>query len=900
VPDASRPNPDALLAAVRREEARASRGHLKIFFGMAPGVGKTYAMLEAARREKAEGRAVVVGIVETHGRVDTQALLEGLEVVPRRKVDYRGVSLEEMDLEGILARKPDLVLIDELAHTNAPGSRHPKRYHDVQEVLAAGIDVYSTLNVQHLESRSDIVQQITGVTIREMVPDSVLESVDDIELVDITPGDLLERLKDGKVYLGDRATAAAANYFKESNLSALRELSLRVTAERVDRQVQEAVLHRHIRPMLRTNERLLVAIGPGPFSTRLIRWTRRMAYALDAPWLAVCVESSRPLPDEARRSLEANIALARELGAEVVLTRDDDRATALVRVAQEQHATQIIVGKPRGSKLYRFLRGGGLVGRLIRHSGHIDVYVHVYPSDEPAWRSPLADWSALLELDRPGEYLQAILAVVGVTGLAMLIEPLVGYWAIALVYLFTVIVVSLRVGRWPVMLAALLSALTWDYLFIPPIYTFRIKRFEDALMLVMYFAIATVTGHLTARIRRQQLAERERERRASSLYRLVRSITAVRTMDEALANAAVEVREIFGADLAFLYVTPKHPDRLNPHLVSTFLPDDKEMAVASWAFKNLRNAGCTTDTLPSAAGFYIPLRASERPLGVLGIKPSHPSSLTIAARDILESFATQIAFLLEREQLRDADEAARLLAESDRLHRTLLDSVSHELKTPLAVITSAAAELDAGKGGAEDPHRVSLRAEIRTACRRLGRLVDNLLDMTRLESGGLKPRLDWCDWSDLVNATVEEVGETAKEHTLVYNLPQGLPLVRADSALMEEVLTNVLVNAIVHTPAGTTITISAGVRDEPRREVFLRVKDRGPGFDPADLPRIFDKFYQGGGRKTGGLGLGLSIVRGLVEAQGGRVEAANATEGGAEVTIWFPFEVLSTVPREEP
>jgi two-component system sensor histidine kinase KdpD len=889
----SRPDPDALLSALRRKEDRSRRGQLKVFFGMSPGVGKTYAMLEAARRDLSDGRKVLVGFIETHGRVETEALLDGLTILPRKTVEYRGVTLEELDLEGILAQHPQLVVVDELPHTNAPGARHPKRYQDVLEILVAGIDVYTTLNVQHIESRTDIVQQITGVVVREVVPDSVLELADEIELVDITPADLLERLAAGKVYLGDRAQAAAANYFQESNLNALRELALRVTAERVDKEVSESLVHRQVRPALRTGERLLATVGSSPFSTRVIRWVRRMAYALDAPWMAVHVESFRPVSDEARHQLDANLALARSLGAEVIVTRDDDIPGAILRVATERGATQIVVGKTRGPRAVKWFRGGTLAERLLWQGSPIDVYVHTFLEKTPARVSPLAWWTGFFE--RPGEYLRVLLVVSAMTGIGLFVRPWTGYWAVALFYLLAVIILGLQVGRWPVMLAALLSAVTWNFLFIPPLYTFRIYRLEDALMFGTYFVIALVTGSLTSRLRRQQIAERERERRATYLYRLIKSITEARTMDEALANAAIEMQGLFSADLAVLLVSPRQPDQLVPHLVSTFLPDDKEMAVATWSFKNRQNAGRLTDTLSAAAALYIPLRGFERTLGVLGVKPAESARLTLVERDILESFASQIAFLVEREQLREADEATRVLATSERLHRTLLDSVSHELKTPLSVITSAVAEIDKTGIKAGNP----FMDEIRISCQRLDRLVDNLLDMTRVESGTLKPRRVWSDLGDLVNATVESVRDWFKVHQLEVRLPAGLPLVRIDFALMKQALSNLLMNAVVHTPPGTPVTVSAGVRSGEPACVFIEVADRGPGLPEGEIPRLFDKFSQGPNRKTGGLGLGLSIVRGLVDVHGGQVEAGNLNGGGARFTILLPLEKQEAVPGDE-
>ena len=494
-----RPTPDALLASIQREEQRARRGRLKIFFGMCPGVGKTYAMLQAAQAERRDGVDVLVGLVETHGRQETEALLAGLPVLPRRTMAHGGITLTEFDLEAALTRRPGLVLVDELAHTNAEGSRHPKRYQDVVELLDTGIDVFTTLNVQHIESRADAVRQITGATIHETVPDSVVASADQIELVDLTPEALRERLAEGKVYVPERAAIAGENFFRDTHLTALRELALRFVAEHVDERLRELRATGTARNIWRSGERLLVAVGPSPFSTQLVRWTRRMAAAQGAAWLAVSVESSRRLAPESRRRLDQNLALARELGAEVVVTHDEDVATALVRVALQYNATQIVVGKSRTPRLLDLLRGGSLVDRLLRLSGSIDIYV--VPSDRAA-----GETSRRIEWEPPGatpagEYVEVAVTLALLTAGGWVLRQPVGYLPIGLLYLLAVIVLSLRVGRWPVMLAGVLSALTWNFVFIPPVFTFGIEKFEDGMMFATYFVVALVAGHLTARIR---------------------------------------------------------------------------------------------------------------------------------------------------------------------------------------------------------------------------------------------------------------------------------------------------------------------------------------------------------------------------------------------------------------
>jgi two-component system sensor histidine kinase KdpD len=881
-----RPDPDALLASLQRDEARAQRAHLKIFLGMCPGVGKTYTMLRAAQQERAGGIDVVVGIVETHGRIETEALLPGLTIIPRRTIDYHGTQLTEMDLEAVRTRRPKLVLVDELAHTNAPGSRHAKRWQDVLELIDAGIDVYTTLNIQHVESRADAVRQITGAAQQETVPDSVLDLADELELVDLTPETLLERLREGKVYLGERAMAAQQNFFQESNLTALRELALRFTAERVDRQLRELRAGHVRRIVWRSGERLLVAVGASPFSTQLVRWTRRLAAAQGAPWLAVYVESSVALPVEEQQLLDRNLALARELGAEVIITHHDNVAAALVRVALQHNATQIVVGKPRTRRLLDLVRGT-LVDQLLRQGGNIDVYV--VPAEtgrgrrdwlqlEPALRSP------------PQEYALAAGSVAAIT-LAGLLLPADTYLAVGLVYLLAVIILSLRIGRGPVFAAGVLSALTWNYLFIPPRFTFAINKVEDATLFGTYFVVALVTGHLTSRIRTQALNERLREERATALFELTRALAAAGPLDEAVFAALRQADELFAAKTALLLADANGV--VTPHFAGSFALDEKERGVAEWVYQNRRPAGRFTDTLPGSAAFYLPLVRDDQAVGVLGISVPPENSLTLAQRDLLEAFARQLALIVEREHLREAGAREKLLAESDKLHRVLLDSVSHELRTPLAVITGALENL----ADADPTVRAELIGEGRAAARRLNRLVGNLLDQTRLESGTLKPRLDWCDARDLVNAALDGMRDELAGHPLEVVVPDDMPPVRADFALAEQALANLLLNAVRHTPADTPVFVTAGIERGGTR-AFFTVADRGPGFPLAMRERLFKKFERGDAARAGGLGLGLSIVRGFVVAQGGDIVVGENPGGGAVFTIYLPHATPQTAPAE--
>ena len=884
-----RPDPDAILASLKREELKARRGRLKVFFGMCPGVGKTYAMLRAAQQELLDRVDVVVGIVETHGRAETEALLAGLTMLPRTQIEYRGSNLTEMDLEAILARKPRLVLVDEFAHTNAPGSRHPKRYQDVIEVLDAGIDVFTTLNVQHLESRADAVRQITGITVRETVPDSAIELADEIELIDLTPERLRERLAEGKVYVAERAANAAENFFKDTNLTALRELALRFVAERVEKRLRELRAAAPIKTVWRSGERLLVAVGPSPFSTQLVRWTRRMAASQGASWIAVSVESSRPLDSESQRRLDQNLALARELGAEVVVTHDENVSSALVRVALQNNATQIVVGKSRSPRILDLLRGGSLVDRLLRISGPIDIYV--VPAERAAERTGLwLDWQPRTR--SPGrEYAEVTAVMAAVTGLCWFVTRLTGYQTVGMIYLLTVIVLSLRVGRGPMILAGALSALSWDYLFIPPLFTFNISRLEDGILCVAYFVVAIIAGQLTSRVRAQQRHEQLREERATALFHLTRALSAATTLDDGIFAALRQADDLFAAQTALL-LPQSGSDSLTAHFASSFTVSEKERSVADWVWRNRKKAGRFTDTLPSAKGFYVPLTREDRCIGVLVVRVPDATVLSLAQRDLIEGFATQLALLVERDELQAASEREKLLAESEKLHRTLLDGVSHELKTPLAVLRGGAERLP------DDTTEVgAIGREMRTATRRLDRLVNNLLDQTRLESGTLKPKLDWCDPHDLLNAALEGTRDSLGDHPLDMNVPEDMPLFRADAALMEQVIANLLLNAALHTPPATPIFLAAGV-EHSRERVFFTVADRGPGFPAEMRERLFQKFQRGDAARAGGLGLGLSIIRGFVVAQGGEVVAGENPGGGSVFTVYLPYAPHGEIPAE--
>ncbi len=882
--DGDRPNPDALLSSIQREESAKTRGRLKIFVGMCPGVGKTFAMLEAAQRELKAGRDVVIGYVETHGRKETDALTQGLPAIPRRVFEYRGVTLTEMDLDAVLTRKPQVALVDELAHTNAPGSRHPKRYHDVQELLDAGIDVITTLNVQHVESRADTVRQVTGAEIREIVPDSLLDNAV-IELVDLPPAELVQRLRDGKVYFPNRADVAAQNFFREGNLTALRELALRLVADHVGVDTREYRQTQTNSVPWKTGQCLLVAVGPGPFSEPLIRWTRRMADGLRCRWLAVHVERSLSLTESSQAQLEKSLTAARELGAEVVATTDDDLVRGLLRVAREQNVTQIIVGKPTGTGWWEWLHGDRLLRRLARESGDIDL--HVVRAEKTGIAQASRVWLPAFASNFQ-QYAFAVGVVVGTGVLNLGLMALAGPRVPGLVFLLAVVLLALKVGRGPVLLAGALSALGWNFFFLPPRFTFLIAKVEDALLFGLYFVVAIVLGQLVARIRAQEQAERRREERAVALYELTRDLAEAASRDEIVWQLISQVSRLFRAPVA---VALPATDKLAGHPDSSLTLSEKELSVADWAFRQRKAAGRFTDNLPGAEALHLPLATERKVFGILVV--SLPDkNLTLAQRDLLETFARQAALVLDRVELRNAAEHSRLLAESEKFSRTLLNSISHELRTPLSASTSAATALAITDS---TPEQRGLIGEIQEANARLNRVVGNLLDVARLASGKVRPRLDWHDARDLMQTTLRELQRELAMHPIKVEMPAEPMLVRLDVSLVQHSLANLLLNAVYHTPAGTPVDVQAQLADG---SLVLSVADRGPGISAELLPRIFDKFFRAPSAPAGGSGLGLTIAKGFVEAHSGTVTADNRPGGGAIFTMRLPQ--LEKPPMVEP
>ena len=902
---AQRPNPDELLARVQAEEARQARGQLKIFFGATAGVGKTYAMLKAAHERRAEGVDVVVGWVDTHGRAETAALLEGLEALPRRPVTYHGTTLNEFDLDAALTRRPTLILVDELAHTNAPGSRHAKRWQDVAELLDAGIEVYTTVNVQHLESLNDVVAQITGVTVRETVPDALLEQADEVELIDLPPDDLLQRLREGKVYVPPQAEQAMRHFFRKGNLIALRELALRRTAERVDAQMQVYRRDHAIAETWPTTERILVCVSPSPMAARLVRAARRMAARLQAEWLVVYVETPAHLrlPEVDRNRVVQTLRLAEQLGAETVTLSGKSVSEEILTYARTRNVSKIVVGKPKG-RHWREVVFGSVVDALVWHSDEIDVYVLSGEQDAPR---PLAPPILAPPVNNWSDYGWGVAIIALCTALAWYIFPYFAEANLIMVYLLGVVVVAIRCGRLPAIMASVLSVAAFDFFFVTPYLTFTVSDAQYLVTFAVMLVVALVISTLTARLRQQVDAARQRERRTAILYAMTRELASARGQDNLLLAATRHISEVFESAVAFLLpdasgVLQAWNAAIAGGDSSTagqqrLALDDKERGVAQWAYDHQQMAGLGTATLPSAQALYVPLSAARGIVGILGVRPAEPRRLLAPEQVLLlETFASQTALALERAILTEETQRAQVQIETERLRSSLLSSVSHDLRTPLAAITGAASSMLEGGATLDVSTHRELLQTIYEEADRLNRLVGNLLEMTRLESGAFEVHKEWQPLEEVIGAALTHLETRLRDHPLTTHLPVNLPLLPLDSVLIEQVLMNLLDNAIKYTPPGSPITLAACATPGV---VTIEVADRGPGIPPGDEQRIFEKFYraQRSGERRG-VGLGLAICRGIIETHGGRIWAGNRPGGG--VVFRFTLPIQGTPPPSAP
>jgi len=888
-----RPSPEALLAAAQREESKS--GALKIFVGAAPGVGKTYEMLTQARARKKDGYDVVVGIVETHGRRETEALVEGLEIIPRKRLEYKGQWLEEMDLDAIIARRPEIVLVDELAHTNAPGSRHPKRYLDVEELLNCGINVYTTVNIQHIESLNDVVAQITHVRVRETLPDSIFDRADAVELVDLTPDDLIERLKEGKVYVPRQAERALEHFFSPANLTALRELALRRTAERVDEQLLTQMQARAIPGPWAAGERVLVCISEDPRAAGLVRYAKRLADRLHAPFTALVVETRRGLQlgEVERDRIADTLRLAPALGGEAVTIPGGDRPIAddVIGYALANNFTQIVIGKSTRSRWFEILHGS-VVHDLVRRSGNISVNVVAGDELEPIPKKTVQTAERPGKFD-PRPYLVSLFTIAVATAIGAGLWNWIGTANVGFVLLTAIVGIAARFGLWPSLFATAVSALCYNFFFTEPYYSFAIANPTDLLAVVFFIIVAIIVSNVAARARVQAIAAMGRARATESLYAFSRKLAGVGTLDDVLWATAYQTALMLKVRVVLLL-----PENGSIALKAGYPPedilDDADVAAAKWAWQNNRPAGRGSDTLPGARRLFLPMRTGRGAIGIVGIDSDKPGALlTPDERRLLDALIDQSALAIERVYLVEDMDRVRRTAETERLRSALLTSISHDLKTPLAAVLGAAGTLRDLADKLKDSEKAELLATIIDESERLNRFIANLLDMTKLESGAVVPKLTPHDLGEIVGSALRRANKILARHRVEVELAADTPMVALDPVLFEQVLFNLLDNAAKYAPAGTTVRIRSR-RDKD--SVYLQVVDEGDGIPAADLEHIFDKFYrvQKADQVRAGTGLGLAISRGFVEAMNGTITAANrADRPGAAFTIRLP------IPAEE-
>ncbi len=886
-----RPSPDALLEAVRREESRV--GKLKIFVGAAPGVGKTYEMLQQAHARKRDGYDIVIGIVETHGRRETEALLAGLEIVPRRRIEYKGQRLDEMDLDAIIARRPQIVLVDELAHTNVEGSRHPKRYLDVDELMRHGIDVFTTVNIQHIESLNDVVAQITHVRVRETVPDAVFDRADAVELVDLTPEDLIQRLRDGKVYVPKNAERALEHFFSPANLTALRELALRRTAERVDEQLLSEMQAHAIQGPWPAGERILVCISEDPRCAGLVRYSKRLADRLHGPWIALHIEGRRAvqLTEEQRDRIADTLRLAEALGGEPVTLPGGNRNIAedLIGYAQANNVTQLVIGKSTRNRWFEILHGS-VVHDLVRQSGNISV--HVIAGDTiTGERIPKKTVRSAErnETFNPKPYLAATVAIAAALGFGTLIETWVGVGNVDLVFLTAIVAIAVRFGLWPSLFASVVSALAYNFFFLPPVYTLTISDPANLVAFGLFTLVAIIVSSVAARSRTLAIAALERARTTESLYSFSRKLAGAGTLDDVLWATAYQTALMLKVRVVLLL-----PEGGRIAVKAGYPPEDildeADIAAAKWAWENDRIAGRGSDTLPGAKRLFLPMHTGRGAIGVMGIDSDKPGPLfTPDQRRLLDALRDQGALAIERVRLVEEMDRVERAAETERLRSALLTSISHDLKTPLAAVLGAAStlrDLDSKLGDAE---KADLLATIIDESERLNRFIANLLDMTKLESGAIAPNVALHDLGEIVGSALRRASRILAHHQVELELAPDLPMLELDAVLFEQVLFNLLDNAAKYAPPETTVRIQSW---RAGNSVSLQILDEGSGIPSADLDHIFDKFYRAQkiDQVRAGTGLGLAISRGFVEAMHGTIIAANRTDRtGAIFTISLPI-----------
>jgi two-component system sensor histidine kinase KdpD len=887
--DADRPSPDALLAETHRE----GRGRLKIFLGAAPGVGKTYEMLSVARRRRAEGVDVVVGIVETHGRTETMGLLEGLPALARHRVHYRGRDFDELDLDALLARKPKLALVDELAHTNVPGSRHEKRYQDVEELLNAGIDVFTTLNVQHIESLNDLVERITGVKVRERLPDRVLEKADEIELIDLPPEELTKRLREGKVYVPEEAQRAVDNFFSRGNLLVLRELAMRMAVERVDADLQSYMRARAIEGPWPARGRILVCIGADAQAERLVRLGKRIADRRQLPWTVLHVQTSRAeeLPESQRDRLQATFTLAEQLGARAESINGNSIASEVLAYAAAQNVTEIVVGRSRRRLAHLRVRPA-LASALVERGD--DFEITIASQAEESSRPETAAAPQAASRVRLWPYVESLLAVALATGVAWLLDQYLGIGDLSLVYLFAVLVTAIRHGLYPGLFASAVASLAFNFFFTDPRFTLQVTSPDNLLSLLFFLLVSIIGGNLAARLRAQMQLTRESAEQTGLLFDFSRRIAGAVSAEDLLRATCQYLTETLDFESIALRA---YRDAGLGDPIGTLEPPpaliEIDRGAAEWAIAHSEPAGSGTGTLPASWWLFAPLGTAQRPLAVIGLNlGAKRASLTPEQRRLFFSMRDQAATALERILLTEDVKRAQLMSESDRLRSALLSSVSHDLRTPLASIIGSATGLKELGDNASQGARRELTTTILEEAQRLNRFVQNLLDMTRLGYGALTPRGDWCELRELVGRARSRLEQPLREHALEVTIATDAEIVYADPALLEQVVVNVLDNAAKFSPPGSRVEVSASVLAD---DIVIAVTDEGPGIPPAERERVFDMFYRVRDRdqRRPGTGLGLAICKGFVEAMGGTIMVRGGRDGhGTRIEI--------ALPRREP
>lgn len=886
-----RPDPEALLKAIQRAENQEKSGKLKIFFGMAAGVGKTFEMLKAAQQKLDEGVDVVSGVVETHGRRETKALLEGLPQIPEKRVQYRNTSIGEMDLETILQRRPQLVLVDELAHTNAPGSRHPKRWQDVVELLDAGIDVYTTINVQHIESRKEVVETIAGISIREMVPDSIIERANDIELIDITPQELLMRLKEGKVYLGPQAEIAARNFFQEDRLTALREIALRFTAEKVEHD-----LHGMISAVpagkagWRPGEKLMVAVSHSPNSQQLIRAARRIAFNLDCSWIAVHVDNGIALNSTDTQTLAKNLELARELGAEIITTSDTDIFQAIQRVARQQNVTQIVLGRSPPSKIRDFFRRSSLLDRLASEATDINLYVvsqeAATEQETPTSSTSTVSTPTFQQSSRShfSDYLWVFAVITSLTVVSWFISPFIHYQVIGLIFLLGVMLLSLSFGKGPVMVGAFLTAFIWNIGFVPPVSKFELMDTEDITIFFLYFLTAFITGTFTNRIRQREHLLRRNEAQTQTIYEIIRIIASTPT-SQSLINA-VERRLAKTLDGECEISLKDLNDNLVFRPASRLLTEQKERAVALWVFQNNKPAGWSTATLPSVQNLYLPITGFRDIIGVLAYRPHQKISLPIEAMNLFIAVLQPLGIYLERSMTEEKKRRTEYTKQIESLRYTILNSISNTFRNPVRSIRDVSQLLKSKRKTDLTETLIESIQQIEESSESVNRIVNNILTMSQLDASFMAVQKEHHDIKELIDSCLGYIKKPLSNHNIEVNIPPNLPKALFDFSLMELLFCNILLNAAEHAPKDSPI----GIGVEPQSHGYLfSISDERPPIAAEELSQILEKSYNAIASPAQETGLEWIIAKAIAERHNGWIDIKNRASGGIVCHVYLPF-----------